>query len=175
MISVQFIYWQEQAKWYICISSKLFTDLSGCVNEKQPDDSGSVCHGDTWFEFSETIWMPSPRNTVRRSCWPCALRHGSEAAGWLGSRVRFPLRTWMFVFWVCYLGRSFCDELMTRSEESHWLWCLVVCDLETWRKRPWPALGSSATGKMCTYGLFEYLIIVFCQHTVLMYFVWFPE
>ena len=41
-----------------------------------------------------------------------------------------------------------CDELITRPEESYRLWCVVVCDLETSRmRRPWPALGRSATGK----------------------------
>ena len=29
------------------------------------------------------------------------------------------------------LGRVLCDELLTRSEESYRLWCIVVCDLET--------------------------------------------
>jgi len=28
-------------------------------------------------------------------------------------------------------GRGLCDELITRSEESYRLWCVVVCDLET--------------------------------------------
>jgi len=37
---------------------------------------------------------------------------------------------------------------MTRPEESYRLWCVVVCDLETsWIRRPWPALGRSATKK----------------------------
>jgi hypothetical protein len=27
-------------------------------------------------------------------------------------------------------GRSLCDELITRPEESYQLWCVVVCDLE---------------------------------------------
>ena len=30
-------------------------------------------------------------------------------------------------------GRSLCDELITRPEESYRLWCVVVCDLETSR------------------------------------------
>jgi len=30
-------------------------------------------------------------------------------------------------------GRGLCDELITRPEESYWLWCVVVCDLETSR------------------------------------------
>jgi hypothetical protein len=28
-------------------------------------------------------------------------------------------------------GRGLCDELITRPEESYWLYCVVVCDLET--------------------------------------------
>jgi hypothetical protein len=34
----------------------------------------------------------------------------------------------------CVLSvRGFCDELITLPEESYWLWCVVVCDLETSR------------------------------------------
>jgi len=45
-------------------------------------------------------------------------------------------------------GRDLCDELITRPEESYRLWCVVMCGLETSRmRRPWPALGRSATGK----------------------------
>jgi hypothetical protein len=36
-------------------------------------------------------------------------------------------------------GRRLCGELITRQEESYRLWSVVVCDLETSRKkRPWP-------------------------------------
>jgi hypothetical protein len=45
-------------------------------------------------------------------------------------------------------GRGLCDELITRPEESYWLWCVVLCDLETSRmRRSWPALGRRATEK----------------------------
>ena len=45
-------------------------------------------------------------------------------------------------------GRGLCDELITRPEESYRVLCVVVCDLETSRmRRPWPALGRSATGE----------------------------
>ena len=56
----------------------------------------------------------------------------------------------MFVCCECcvLLGRGVCDELITRPEDSYRLWCVVVCDVETSRmRRPWPALGRSATGK----------------------------
>ena len=29
-------------------------------------------------------------------------------------------------------GRGLCDGLITRPEKSYRLWCVVVCDLETW-------------------------------------------
>jgi len=58
-----------------------------------------------------------------------------------------PPRSWMFVCECCVLsGRGLSDELITRPEQSYRLWCVIVCDLETWRmRRPWPALGRSAT------------------------------
>jgi len=35
---------------------------------------------------------------------------------------------------ICVLsGRGICDELITHPEESYWLCCIVVCDLETSR------------------------------------------
>jgi hypothetical protein len=61
-----------------------------------------------------------------------------------------PTGVWMFVCCECCVlpGRGLCDELITRPEESYRLWCVVVCDLETSKmRRPWPTLGSSATGK----------------------------
>jgi hypothetical protein len=41
----------------------------------------------------------------------------------------------MFVCCECRVlsGRGLCDELITRSEESYRLWCVVLCDLETSR------------------------------------------
>ena len=41
----------------------------------------------------------------------------------------------MFVCCECCVlsGRGLCDELITRTEESYRLCCVVVCDLETSR------------------------------------------
>jgi hypothetical protein len=38
----------------------------------------------------------------------------------------------MFVCCECGVlsGRGFCDDLITRPEESYRLWCVFVCDLE---------------------------------------------
>ena len=61
----------------------------------------------------------------------------------------------MDVCLLCVLsGRGLCDALITRPEESYRLWCVVVCDIETSRmRRPWPALGRSATGGGQLYSL----------------------
>jgi len=71
----------------------------------------------------------------------------------LRSWVRIPPGAWMFVCCECCVlsGSGLCDELINRPEESYRLWCVVVCDLETSRiRRPWPALGRSATeNKKC--------------------------
>ena len=90
---------------------------------------------------------------TRRSQWPRGLRRRSAAARLLRSWVRIPPGAWMFVCCECFVlsGRGLCDELITRPEESYRLWCVVVCDLETSRmRRPWPALGRSATAKKKT-------------------------
>ena len=85
-----------------------------------------------------------------RSQWPRGLRRRSAAARLLRLWVRIPPGAWMSVCCVCcvFSGRGLCDELIPRPEESHRLWCVVVCDLETLKmRRPWPALGRSVTGK----------------------------
>jgi len=52
----------------------------------------------------------------------------------------------MFVCCECCVlsGRGLCDGLITRPEESYRLWCVVVQTSSM--RRPWPALGRSATG-----------------------------
>ena len=85
----------------------------------------------------------------RRSQWPRGLRRRSAATRLLRLWVRIPPGEWMFVCCKCCVlsGRGLCDELVSRPEESYRLWCVVVCDLVTsWMRRPWPALGRSATG-----------------------------
>ena len=61
----------------------------------------------------------------------------------------------MFVSCKCcvLLGRTPCDELITRPEESYRLWCVVVCDLET-------SLGSSTIGKKYLYNIILYVLIM---------------
>jgi len=83
-----------------------------------------------------------------RSQWPRGLRRTcrSAAACLLRSWVRIPPGAWISVSRECYelSGRGLCDELITRPEESYWLWCVVEYDVETsWMRRPWPTGGLS--------------------------------
>jgi len=57
------------------------------------------------------------------------------AAHLLRSWVRIPPGAWIFVCCECRAlsGRGLCDDLITRSEESYRLCCVIVCDLETSR------------------------------------------
>jgi len=76
------------------------------------------------------------RYDISRSQWPCGLRRWSA--------VRNPPVAWMTVCCErCVLsGRGLYDKLITRTEESYRLWCVVVCYLETSRmRRPWPTGG----------------------------------
>jgi len=94
-----------------------------------------------------------------RSQWPCGLMRSSAAARLLRSWVWIPPGAWMFVCCECCVlsGRGLCDELITRPEESYWLWCVFMCDLETSRmRRSWPALGRSATGGKISYLKIEF-------------------
>jgi len=85
-----------------------------------------------------------------RSQRPRWLRRGSAVARLLRLWVRVPPTAWIFVWCECCVlsGRGLCDEPIAHPEKSYQLWCVAVCDLETSSmRRPWPALGCSATGK----------------------------
>ena len=87
---------------------------------------------------------------IRRSQWPRGLRRGSAAVRLLKSWVRIPPGAWMFFCCECRVlsGRGLCVELITRPEKSYRLWCVVMCDLETSRKkRPWPTGGCRAKNR----------------------------
>jgi hypothetical protein len=60
--------------------------------------------------------------TTGRTRCPCSLRRWSAAGSSLGSRVRIPLRSWMFITCVCCVGSSDCDELVTHSEGTYVIW-----------------------------------------------------
>jgi hypothetical protein len=80
---------------------------------------------------------------------PSGIRRRFAAAHLLRLWVWILLVAWMFVCCECYVlsGRGLCNELITYPEESYWLGCIVMCDLETSRmKRLWSVLGRSTTG-----------------------------
>jgi hypothetical protein len=84
-----------------------------------------------------------------RSLWAHGLRRRSAAARLLRLWVRIPQGAWISVCCEsCVLLRTgFCDELITRPDESYGL-CVVVCDLETSLvRRPWPTGGCCAKNK----------------------------
>ena len=82
------------------------------------------------------------------------IRRRSAAARLLRLWVRIPPGAWMYIYFGCRVlsGRVLSDEPITRPEQSYWLWCVVVCDLETsWMRRPWPTGGSRAKNKQTIY------------------------
>ena len=101
---------------------------------------GMWCHVEMYRHFRRTCRFQRPRG----------LRSRSAATRLLRLWIRIPPGAWMFVCCECcvFPDRGLCDELITRPEESYWMWCVAVCDLETsLMKSPWPALGHSATWK----------------------------
>ena len=81
--------------------------------------------------------------SLRRLSYPCyssisistqrprGLRRGSAPARLLGMWVRIPPGD-MDVCLCILAGRGLRDELITLPEEFYRLWCVVVCDLESW-------------------------------------------
>jgi len=82
--------------------------------------------------------------------WSKAWIYGRSLAGIVGSNPTEGMD--VFVEYCVLSGRGLCDALITRPEESYRLWYVAMCDLETSRmRRPWPALGRSATGRKNIY------------------------
>jgi hypothetical protein len=81
---------------------------------------------------------------------------------------------YVFCCECCVLsGRGVCDELITCPEESYGLWCVVVCDLESSRmRRPWPALGLSATAKKKIVYIYIYIYTHTHTHTHIYIYIY---
>jgi len=94
------------------------------------------------------FYIRKTNKCLSRFQWLRGLRGRSATVRLLWLWVLIPPGAWMFVCCECCVlsGRGLCDELITRPEESYRMCCVVVCDLESsWMRRPWPALGRSAT------------------------------
>jgi hypothetical protein len=95
---------------------------------------------DLSFNFYET------RSFTYSKCrfqWSRGLRRSLRPLACLRFWVRIPPEAWMFVSCDCCVlsGRSLCDGLIIRPEESYRLW-RVVCDQETSKtRRLKPATG----------------------------------
>jgi hypothetical protein len=73
----------------------------------------------------------------------------SAADGLLELLARTPPGAWMSASCECCAlsGRGLRDEPISRLGKSYRQWCVIVCDLETWRmKPPLPALGCCTRG-----------------------------
>jgi hypothetical protein len=88
-----------------------------------------------------STWQHTTLTTDKYPCPPVGFKpmisagERPQAARLLKPWVRIPPGAWKFVWCECRVlsGRGLCDELITRSQESYRLWCVVVCDLETSR------------------------------------------
>ena len=94
-------------------------------------------------------WRSGERGIRGKALPGCRIQEG-EGARLLGLRVRILPGAWMSVTCeCCMLSRTgLCDGTIIYPKESSRMWCVVVCDPETWRiRRPWTALGCSARGR----------------------------
>jgi len=83
-------------------------------------------------ETAESNCYLTPLTYERRTLWPRRLRRVSAAARFLGFWVRIPPGAWMSVSEFCLLSdRGMCVGLITRPEESCWVWCVSEYDRET--------------------------------------------
>ena len=91
----------------------------------------------THFLFSNIFRKPSPA-AARSKAYVC----GRSPAEIVGSNPAGGMD--VCLLWVLCVVRY--RSLRRADPSSRGVWCVVVCDLETsWMKRPWPALGRSAT------------------------------
>jgi len=124
---------------------------------------------------------------IYRSQWPRDLRRGSTAALLLGLWVRIRLLRHgclSLAFVVCCWDWSFCDDLITRSEESCRLRatcacvyvcvcmyvcvcvcvcvCMCLCSINLNNAEPWSALGRFAIGqnKKSSYTLYRTKLVL---------------
>jgi hypothetical protein len=95
-------------------------------------------------------------NSSSRSRWPRGLRRRSATAWLLGSRLRIPMRAWMFLLCLyeyvvlSCVGRGHCDGMITRPEDSYRVYNCVW--LRNLIQRTRFNVGCSAIGKPTVAG-----------------------
>jgi len=100
----------------ISLNTLKFLSISFVLPNELPDSKFSMV-------FVQASWFR----------WPHGLRGRYAVARLLSLWVRIPPETCMSACCECYVlsGRGFCDELITRPEESCRLCRVVLCDVET--------------------------------------------
>ena len=109
----------------------------------------STLENNTWRHLKLDITCCKKKGSssvglLSRSQWPRGLKRRSSAARLLRLWVQIPPGAWMSVRCECWMlsGRGVCVGLITRPEQSYWLWCVVVSDQETSKtRRLKPATG----------------------------------
>ena len=122
------------------------------------------------------VWTPPGFDP--RTAQPVASRY----TDWV-----IPAHIYIYIYIYIYMGRDsvlsgrgLCEELITRPEESYWLWCIVMCDLEnSWIRRLWPngdcraKNNSSWPQQLYLFSLTQHRFIVI-QHTLHQHFKLYP-
>ena len=99
----------------------------------------------------------------RSKAWVC----GRSPAEIVGSNPTGSMDVFLLSVLCVLSGRGLCDELITRSEESYWLWSVVVCDLETSiMRRPWPIEGCRAGNKQTNIMLIKQKIVTSRRNSI---------
>ena len=78
------------------------------------------------FEGSNLSHITVHVRNGSRFQWPCGLRLGSTASRLLRLWVWIPSVAWMSVSCECCVLSGVCVGLITRPEDSYWMWCVWV-------------------------------------------------
>jgi hypothetical protein len=85
-----------------------------------------------------------------RSQWPRSLKRRSLTPRLLIFGLKSHRGAWVFFRYDCCVlsMRGHCEGLITNTEESYRMWCLVVCNLKSsWMRMPEPNGGCRAKKK----------------------------
>ena len=135
--------------------SRMF--LSSCVSILRPSFSENLSAPPGVSSFFVAIYIRS------RSPWPCGLRCRFVAARFLRSRVRIPLRTWMFVSCKC------CLLLQVEGFETSWSLVIVCATACMWLCDQLQKLSSIPTSPPTIFNILIFLYLtdarMVCKNT----------